>query len=168
MIASSRASDDVGTTKRRELSFENFDEVLIECRHLADVGYHRVGKWNLGQICQHLAACMNQSIDGYKDPIPFWLPIVRPVVRMLYLPTILKGGAVSIRAKAPPSTLPSTNADDEIRMAELEQAMARVMQDDVEFVESPVVGQLTKEEWRKLHLWHCQHHLSFLIPGAKR
>ncbi|TWT39711.1 DUF1569 domain-containing protein [Blastopirellula retiformator] len=168
MIASSRASDDVGTTKRRILLFANFEEVIVDCHHLADVGYHKLGQWNLGQICQHLAAFMDQSIDGFKDRMPFWLPVVRPVLRMIYLPTILKGGAVSVKAKAPPSILPSTSADDEIRLAELERAIARVMQEDVQFVESPVMGSLSQEEWRKVHMWHCQHHLSFLIPGHKR
>lgn len=168
MIVKSRASDEAGTAKRRDLSLKSFDEVFADCRRLADVGYHHAGRWNLGQICQHLAAYMNQSIDGFVDAPPFWMPYAKPVVRMLYLPKILRGDSFKINAKAPPSTLPSTNADDEVRMRELEQAIARVQADDVKFVDSPAVGSLSTEEWRKVHLWHCQHHLSFLVPATKR
>ncbi|PQO42993.1 DUF1569 domain-containing protein [Blastopirellula marina] len=168
MIVKTRASDEAGTAKRRELAFQSFDEVLADCKRLADVGYHHAGNWNLGQICQHLAAYMNQSMDGFVDPPPFWMPYAKPVVRALYLPKILKGAHFKIKAKAPESTLPSTNADDEVRMHELEQAIARITAEDAQFVDSPAVGNLSAEEWRKVHLWHCQHHLSFLVPAAKR
>ncbi|EAQ80243.1 DUF1569 domain-containing protein [Blastopirellula marina] len=168
MIVRKSGSDDVGTTKRREVVFENLADVVDECRRLTVVGYHHVGQWNLGQICQHLAAGMNQSVDGFEDPPPFWMPIAKPLIRMLVLPTILKGGVIKMKATAPKSTLPSANADDEIRLAELEEAIARISDENVEFVESPIFGKLTTDQWRKFHLWHCQHHMSFLIPANKR
>lgn len=168
MIVRNGASDDVGTTKRRVLVFENLEDVLDECRRLMVVGYHHVGKWSLGQICQHLAAGMNQSVDGFKDPPPFWIPIAKPYLRMFVLPTILRGGVIRARASAPKSTLPSANADDEIRLAELEQAIARISDENCKFVASPIFGTLTPQEWRKFHLWHCQHHLGFLLPANKR
>ena len=31
---------------------------------------------------------------------------------------------------------------------------------------SPAFGRLTPEQWREVHLWHCEHHLSFLLPRA--
>lgn len=151
---------------RRELTFASFDQVLAEVRFLSRVGYHRVGKWTLGQTCEHLARFMDYSLDGFP-PTPFYAALIRPVARMMYLGKILKQQRLPAGVSTLPTLVPGEWADDDLAVAQLTSAINRVQAPDAEFQPSPLFGKLTPEQWRKVHLWHCQHHLEFLIPAAK-
>jgi len=48
---------------RRFLELKDLDEVLSECRSLHQMGYRRMGKWSLAQICRHLRMTFDSSID---------------------------------------------------------------------------------------------------------
>lgn len=38
---------------------------------------------------------------------------------------------------------------------------------DGPFVNHPVLGALTKDEWTQFHCMHCAHHLSFAVPQTR-
>ncbi|MBI1247844.1 DUF1569 domain-containing protein [bacterium] len=151
---------------RRELHLETFEDVLKEARSLSRVGYHRVAKWSLGQICDHVSMFMNASLDGFP-PAPFYASLIRPFARMMYLSKMLRNERMPAKLPTLKTLTPDEWAADDVAMPRLEAAIARVQDPNAQFVASPIFGELTDEQWRKVHLWHCQHHLEFLIPAAR-
>ncbi len=75
---------------RRFLELKDLDEVLSECRSLHQMGYRRMGKWSLAQICRHLRMTFDSSIDGYPLWMSFFAPL-RPFIRRMMLPRLLRG-----------------------------------------------------------------------------
>lgn len=151
---------------RRTLDFQSFDDVLKDARVLARVGYHRVGRWSLGQITDHLSRFMCHSLDGFPSP-PGYFALLRPVARMMYLGKVLRNERLPAGAPTLKSLQPDEWSDDSAAMPQLEDAIARIQSPNATFQPSPLFGKLTPDEWRKVHLWHCQHHLEFLVPTAR-
>ena len=56
---------DVGTMTpgRRKLAFRRLEEIMPDVERLL-VGHFTVGRWTLGQICDHLAASFRYSVEG--------------------------------------------------------------------------------------------------------
>jgi hypothetical protein len=48
----------------------------------------------------------------------------------------------------------------------LVRGVERFQQPDPSVHPHAVLGELTHEQWLQFHLWHCEHHLSFLIQNA--
>ena len=147
--------------ERRSLRFHTFDEVIAETERLLGTGYDRVGVWSLGQICEHMALVVTMSMDGFPSKFPWPM---RVVARWLYLRPILAHRVFRKRLPAPKYLLPSEMADDASGVERLRGAVRRFGAHPGPFAPSPVFGDLTPEQWREIHLWHCEHHLSFLLP----
>jgi hypothetical protein len=49
--------------KRRQLAFASLDEVMPDVERLL-TGHVTVGRWSLGQICNHLAAALRLTLRG--------------------------------------------------------------------------------------------------------
>ena len=49
--------------ERRTLKFASLDDIIGEMDHLL-AGHETVGKWSLGQICNHLATAFKLVNDG--------------------------------------------------------------------------------------------------------
>src|SRR5262245_3720928 len=54
--------------QRRDLEFSNFEAVLEDVESLSARGYESLGKWDLAQVCTHLAEWMRFPLDGYPTP----------------------------------------------------------------------------------------------------
>jgi hypothetical protein len=147
---------------RRTPRFYSFDEVLVDADSLLANGYGRAGNWSLGQVCDHLANTMERSLDGFpsKSPLPF-----RVLARWVALPSILKHRQFKRRFPAPPYLEPPAAQDDRGALERLRAAISRLKGHAGELQTHPVFGRLTRSQWQELHLWHCEHHLSFLTPG---
>ena len=50
---------------RRELAFNNLDEVVADVENLRAKGYTKAGNWDLTQSAGHIAAWMRFAVDGY-------------------------------------------------------------------------------------------------------
>jgi hypothetical protein len=147
---------------RRLLCFQNYDEVLADADALLAKGYQRAGHWCLGQICHHLAATMEKSLDGFPSLMPW---PVRVVARWLVLRSVLRHAPLRRTVAAPAYLLPPDTNDDRAGLERLRAAVARLKCHVGEMKPSPVFGKLSPDEWREVHLWHCEHHFSFLGPG---
>jgi hypothetical protein len=89
-------------------------------------------------------------------------------MRLMFLGKILKGESIKFRTPTTKSLIPSEWIDDEMTIAAFRLEIDRINQPEATFHPSPVFGKMTPDAWRKFHLWHCQHHLAFLVPGADR
>jgi hypothetical protein len=49
-------------------------------------------------------------------------------------------------------------------VARLKETIERLRTHQGELHASPFFGYLTPDQWRRLHLIHCAHHLGFLVP----
>ena len=51
-------------TGRRELRYDNYDELLADAERLAGKEVRTLGNWSYGQILRHLARSIDAMIDG--------------------------------------------------------------------------------------------------------
>jgi hypothetical protein len=146
---------------RRTPRFHSYDEMLADAEALLAGGYERAGNWNLGQNCSHIAKTMKKSLEGFPDlkPWPF-----RFAARLLVLGSILKHQQHNRRFPGPAYLMPAENEDDRAGLQELRAIVAKVKAHAGEFQIHPVFGQMSRPQWQDFHLWHAEHHLSFLLP----
>jgi hypothetical protein len=147
---------------RRTPRFHNFDEMLTDADSLLASGYGRVGNWSLGQTCDHLSKTMERSLDGFpsKMSLPF-----RVLARWFALGGILKHKQFKRRFPAPRYLEPPEVQDDRAALQRLHATVSRLKSHPGELQPHPVFGKLTRSQWQEVHLWHCEHHFSFLTPG---
>jgi len=146
---------------RRTLRFHSYDDALREADSLLASGYDRAGRWGLGQACHHLAAIMEMSLDGFPSRFPW---PVRLAARWFVLGQVLRHHVFRRRFPAPTFSLPPDTGDDPVGVERLRAAVGRLKEHPGTMQPSPVFGPLSPGQWREVHLWHCEHHLSFLIP----
>ncbi len=135
--------------QRRVVRFETLRDVLEDIERLQRDGYSRAGNWSLGQVCNHLAQAValteNSRVPRVVQRIGIWL-----FLRSAPLGRI--GNVLGLRL---PTTRPqNVPVDDETGVERLTAAIDRVSSDEG----NPTIA---------FHLWHCQHHLSFLVPEHK-
>jgi hypothetical protein len=147
--------------ERRELRLPSYDAVLTEAEALLAAGYARAGSWSLGQICHHLANVMEMSLDGFPSRFPW---PVRLVARWFVLGRILKHRVFRRRFPAPQFLQPPASSEERAGLERLGAVIGRLKGHVGMMQPSPVFGRLSVEQWREVHLWHCEHHLSFLLP----
>ncbi|MFN0054445.1 MAG: DUF1569 domain-containing protein [Planctomycetales bacterium] len=146
---------------RRELSYGSVEEVLADVDRL-EAGCNRSGNWDLPQTCSHLAFFVEGALEGGAFSVPWLLRKLfgRPILRR-----ILSQGRMKTGVPAPKESVPTTGegiAADPTAVDRLRRALKRMWDHQGEFHDSPFFGHLTPEEWRRLTLIHCAHHLSFL------
>jgi hypothetical protein len=146
---------------RRTLRFHDFDAVLRDARALLAGGYSRAGNWSLGQVCQHLATVFGMSLDGFPSRAPW--PI-RLVARTFVLGRILRHKVFYLRAPSPKYLQPPGSVEDAAGLQRLEESVKRLAGHTGAMQPHPIFGELTAEQWLEVHLWHCEHHFSFLLP----
>ncbi|MCC6125923.1 MAG: DUF1569 domain-containing protein [Pirellulales bacterium] len=146
---------------RRSLQFQGLNDAIDDIRLLQRVGYERRGNWSLGQICDHLAIFFRGSLDGFDTKFPW---IVRATVGKFVLRRIFEAGKMRTGVKVPKRFLPAGVRADAVAADELVELIDRFGRKSEPLEPSPIFGPLTKEEWTKLHLIHCAHHLRFLMP----
>ncbi len=147
--------------KRRELRYETLQDVVNEARQLAEQGYERAGEWQLGQVCNHLAGTINMSRDGFPVGLPG--PIKR-VMRLIFFGRVQRRIPTRLRIPTLPTLRQKESVPEEDGIDRLAAAIERLDEEDAQFVESPVFGKVTRDQWKQFHLWHCEHHMSFLLP----
>jgi hypothetical protein len=104
---------------------------------------------------------MECALDGFPTMLPW---PVRKILRFLILGKMLKHKQIGFRAKAAAFAAQNETVDDCEGAARLKVAIARFSEPSAEYVEHLAFGKLNRDQWKHQQLWHCEHHLSFLIP----
>ena len=157
---------------RRELKpFASFDAVVADADALHSGGYERAGMWTLAQACGHLASWLDYQRHGFP-PLPFWLkPIffaLRNTMATGMLRKAITTGTMAAGSSTAPQSIPAPTVDDASELGRLKSAYRAWDAYTGPLVPSPLFGEHTRDDWRKLHLVHAAHHLSFLIPNPTR
>ncbi|MCA9191297.1 MAG: DUF1569 domain-containing protein [Planctomycetales bacterium] len=148
---------------RRQLRFENWDQVMADIEHLDRTGYQhaRNGNWSLGQICEHLAKILEAAV-GSESKVMMW-PIPW-ILRNVFLKKMLRHQATSLRVKVPLAFAPRAELTDEEGIERLRAAVLKFVSHPGDYAPHPAFGMLPRNQWEHQQYWHCEHHLSFLIP----
>ena len=150
------------TAARRKLSFSSLDEVMPDVDRLMNEGYTTVGKWTLGQMCNHLAIGFTNSIDGYPVKEAPWL--LRKLVAPVILWQILRSDKMPEGIKGPPEIMPKDGLDDRAEVEALRASIRLYSAHTGPLAVHPFFEQIDRDRCDRLNLIHCSHHLSFAIP----
>lgn len=159
----------MSTIQRRTLKFDSLDEVVRDAEHLLAAGCEPTGKWDLAQVCNHLAAWFRYQMDGFPPaPLPlrvmFWM--MRNTVGKKLGRKMFEGGEMKPGLPTAPASVYEPGTDPAKAVAELRDTVARWQAHPEPLRPSPVFGPMTKDQYRKGHLIHCAHHLSYLVPRS--
>ena len=144
--------------RRQELRFNSEDDVVADVNRLRR-GYVRAGAWSLPQICCHL----DKSMQYRMRPGPFEPTTPEQAARRDQLQQILSTGRLPDGQTAPDTMMPPADCGEDA----IDAFLARLEQ----FRNFPgpiaphrLFGHLSDADARKLNLFHCAHHLSYLTP----
>lgn len=143
--------------QRRQLQFASFDDLVADLQHLK-AGWQTVGRWSLGQICQHLQLFFDGSMNGFRFTMPWYYRIGAPLVLRYTLKK--RRMPAGVKTPAPPPSSPQ----DIPAVDSLLETIAAYRRQTLPLHPSPLFGDIGREKWDQLHLVHCAHHLSFAIP----
>lgn len=147
--------------ERRTLTFSSLDDVMPDVDRLL-LGHRTAGNWTLGQICSHLGAGMRGAIDGFGVRAP-WL--IRITLGKSFKRKVLSTGKMDEGIKLPENALPKPGLDARAEAEALRATIGIFKAHAGPFVDHPMFGPLTRDEWMRLHMIHCAHHLSFVWPN---
>lgn len=126
--------------------FQSFDEAFQHIARLQALGYEPLGRWSLGQICNHLAESMDLMSGRLSRLAPRF---IQRAFAGLFLRLTFVGKIGSRLGMRMPTVLPQKKPiDDAEGIRRLSDAIARM-----EALSPHLVA---------FHLWHATHHLSFL------
>lgn len=149
--------------ERRATHYDALSDAVADAERLLASGYDRAGRWTLAQVACHLATVIEMSRRGF----PWYLPWpLTAFARWFAMGPVLRREVFRIRMPAPQFLQPPVDADDRAGVDRLRAAVALFEGPGDTVFPSPVFGRLTREQWRQVHLWHCEHHFSFLVPRA--
>jgi hypothetical protein len=152
-------------TGRRTLHFNSIQDIAADVETLAQAKEVRtLGNWSEGQIFMHLANTMNGSIDGMKFKAPWFIRVVAQLFFKRRFLTKPMSAGFKLPADAANELIPSATTREE-GLQNIRAALDR-LQKETKRGPSPVLGQLTREEWDQLHCRHAELHLSFLVPAG--
>jgi len=161
----STAIDTAKVGERRQLHFNNLDDIRADVEQLAQAGEIRtLGNWSAGQVFKHLATIMNKCMDGFDNRLPGPMRFVlRLFFKRKFLTQPMKPG-FKLGAKAAAELVPPPTSLEEGLLC-IRQALDR-LQLESKRAPSAFLGPLTRDEWDQLHCRHSELHLSFLVPVA--
>lgn len=153
------------TSERRELNFQNLDEVLAEVDQLASGEVRTSGNHSFGQILNHLALSQDVSTGRVEAPrASFFMRLMMPLIkRTVFSPKPLKPG-IKLPAAGEKFFWPDKEFDV--------QSALQYLRESIEYYKAngpaekhQFFGKVTKEQDLQLNLRHAALHLSFVHPA---
>lgn len=148
-------------TSRRPLKFKTPGELAAELEHLKKTGYTKTGNWNLPQACRHLALVIESNLapPPSDQPTPEETAMKEKFFSMVLGP------------QGMPEQMPISNKDlipppdcSEAEIERLITAFQTLESIPHKSIKVGRCGPVPLGELTQLHLAHCAHHLSFIIP----
>lgn len=155
------------TIARRQLTFATLDEVIADAERLLATGYSATGKWDLSQVCRHLAEWLRFPVQGFPKMNPVFgliFGILRKTVGRKKLERYLDSKSFPAGKPTIPVTVFAAGGDAAEAVDLLKQQAVALKNHRGMIHPSPLFGAMTYDEAVQMQLIHCAHHLSFLVP----
>ena len=152
---------------RRRLVFHDLHEVIRDAEMLHSAGYERAGNWDLAQICGHLAEWVRYPLDGFPRAPALLRPVLwglRKTIGPRKLKRSFESRSMPSGLPTIPESIPPAGGEEAAAIERLREVIERFETHDGPLHPSPLFGALDHETAREMHLTHCAHHLSFLVP----
>ena len=147
-------------SERRPLDFASLNDVMPDVDRLLQ-GHRMVGKWTLGQVCNHLSRCLQATVDGPPLKAPWFMRVFFGGIAKRH---VFRTGTMPAGFKVPSASLvPPASVDDRAEAEALRATVRLFLDAPGPMGKHPLFGSLTQEEWRRFHCIHCAHHLSFAV-----
>jgi hypothetical protein len=155
----------MAVSERRELRFQNLDEVVAEAEKLASGNVRTTGSHTFGQILNHLALSQDVSTGRVEAPAPpFFMRLIMPLMKRMVINSKPLRPGVKLPAKGESFFWPDKEFDIPATLQHLKES--------TEFYNSngplevhPFFGKLTREEADQLNCRHAALHFSFVHPA---
>ena len=136
--------------QRRELRFLTLEQAVQDAESLLATGYSKLGNWNLGQCCGHLADWLTYPIDGFpKTPLllrpVFWT--LRNTIATRLMQKTLASGQMKPGIATIPASVHEPSVDDATQLARFRQAVERWKNYNGPLKPSPIFGRVDHETW---------------------
>ena len=154
MIAPSKSS-------RRPLKFKSPAELDAELDRLKTGNYKKLGNWNLQQACRHLALVIEGNLVPPASDVP--TPEESAMKEKFFGMVMGETGMPENMPIGNPALIPADNCTDE-EVDHLRKAFAAFQAYPHQCIKVGRCGPVPAKELLPLHLAHCAHHLSFLVP----
>lgn len=152
------------TSDRRELHFDSFDDVIAEAELLASGETRVVGNHSFAEILHHLGLSFDTASGrATPPPAPFFMKLMRPLIRMMVLNDKPLSPGVKLPARGESFFWPRENFDVATEIAYLKEAVAHY-QNNGHLENHPFFGKLSREQSDSLNLRHSALHLGFVHP----
>lgn len=149
------------TAGRRILDYPSVEAIMPDVDRLLE-GHVTVGRWSLGQICNHLTFAFVASLEGFPSrPLPAPL---RATAGRLLLNYMFRSRRIPEGVRLPKKFAPKPELDARAEAEALRAAIRIFLSDPEPKGVHPFFGRLTKSEWERYHQIHSAHHLSFAVP----
>jgi hypothetical protein len=137
------------------------------------------GKWNSGQILEHLFLTYKNSNRGLEKCLAKGAPLAtsRTLKHRLSTLLVVNFGYMPEGRKAPERALPLGMPPGEVRskiVEEIQKMESGLIDCERRFgagtkiMDHPFLGPLTANEWRKFHLVHGRHHAAQIRERLKK
>ncbi len=152
----------IARPERRELQFDNLDEVVVEAERLASGQVRTTGRHSFGQILEHLARTHDMTTGRLQTPRPPWymrlmIPLMKP---MLLNDKPLKPG-FKLPQKSEAVFWPNQELEVATALAHLKESIAHY-QAQGPLPKHPMFGSLTRQQNDQLNCRHAALHLGFV------
>src|SRR5438046_239606 len=142
----STAIDTAKVKDRRKLRFESVDDIAAEVERLARCKQVKtLGNWSRGQVVEHLAMTMNNSIDGFPSFVPAPLRLFLRLFMKRRILTTPMGAGLKLPAKAAEHMIPKPTEWD-VALANFRRGIQR-LKAETKRSATPAFGPLTNHEW---------------------
>jgi hypothetical protein len=148
---------------RRVLHFQTLEEMLADAEKTATGPVRTLGNWSPGQIFDHLALWLEFTLDGFPVKIPWYIRWAVWPFKGLMVRNPMSAGFIWGEREAKVVT-PQREIALEEGLVHLKLAVSRWRAEPQRYP-SPLLGKLTPAQWEQFQLRHCEHHLSFIVPG---
>jgi hypothetical protein len=148
-------------TNRREVSYQNYDQLLADVETLAGKNVDMLGNWSFPQIIEHLAIALETSIDG----LPFRAPWLFRTIGKLFLKKKFLHQSLPPGFQIPDDAKSTVYPDDakslDDALEHLRTSIARCKQEDHR-ADHPLFDKISREDWDLFNLRHAEMHMSFV------
>jgi hypothetical protein len=151
----------VPKSSRPGLRFTSIADLREHLARLDGATVETTGGWDAGQIYYHLSASFEATFAPSRARASRWRRLRKLPLRMYVLRSGLPKG-VAIPAAVREKVNPPPDADAAVQFARLLRAIDAFEAAEGDLPAHPVLGPLTRREWRRFHLRHCELHLGHI------